>query len=68
MNSNLNRGEWKALENRWTKNLPEAKTVKVKIEPLYERTSLRSESFYITSSIDGETLSEHTFKNAPRGK
>ena len=68
MNSNLNRGEWKKLENRWVKNLPEAKTVYVKIEPLYEGTSLRPESFYITSSIDGETLLEHTFKNAPGGK
>ena len=56
------------LEKRWVKNLPEAKTVYVKIEPLYEGTSLRPESFYITSSIDGETLSEHTFKNAPGGK
>ena len=68
MNANLNRGEWKQLENRWVKTLPEAKTVYVKIEPLYEGTSLRPESFYITSSIDGETLSEHTFKNAPGGK
>ena len=50
------------------KALRKGKTVKVYIEPLYERTSLRPESFYITSSIDGETLSEHTFKNAPRGK
>ena len=62
MNSNLKCGEWKALEIRWAKNLPEAKTVYVKIEPLYEGTSLRPESFYITSSTDGETLSEHTFK------
>ncbi|WP_442900004.1 hypothetical protein [Gilliamella apicola] len=29
MNSNLKRGEWKALENRWTKNLPKGKTVEV---------------------------------------
>ena len=68
MNSNLNRGELKALENRWAKALQEGKTVYVKIEPLYEGTSLRPESFYITSSIDGETLLEHTFKNAPGGK
>ena len=68
MNANLNRGEWKQMENEWAKALRKGKTVKVKIEPLYERTSLRPESFYITSSIDGETLSEHTFKNAPRGK
>ena len=68
MNANLNRGEWKQMENEWAKALRKGKTVKVKIEPLYEGTSLRPESFYITSSIDGETLSEHTFKNAPRRK
>ena len=68
MNSNLNRGVWKQMENEWAKALQEGKTVYVKIEPLYEGTSLRPESFYITSSTDGETLSEHTFKNAPRGK
>ncbi|MBI0096524.1 hypothetical protein H3T96_14025 [Gilliamella sp. W8136] len=35
MNSNLKCGEWKALEIRWAKNLPEGKTVKVEIEPIY---------------------------------
>jgi len=34
MNSNLNRGEWKKLENGWVKSLKESKTVEVKIEPI----------------------------------
>ena len=34
MNSNLNRGVWKKLENEWVKSLKEGKTVEVKIEPI----------------------------------
>ncbi len=33
MNSNLNRGEWKILENRWANALRKGKAVKVEIKP-----------------------------------
>ena len=52
MNSNLNRGVWKKLENRWAKALRKGKTVKVKIEPIYEGTDIRPESFDVLYSID----------------
>ena len=52
MNSNLNRSLWKKLENRWAKASRKGKTVKVKIEPLYEGTDIRSESFDVLYSID----------------
>ena len=35
MNSNLNRGERKTLENRWVNALQDGKTVKVEIESIY---------------------------------
>ena len=52
MNSNLNRGVWKKLENRWAKALRKGKTVKVKIEPVYQGTDIRPESFDVLYSID----------------
>ena len=52
MNSNLNRGEWKALENRWANALQDDKTVKVKIESVYQGTDIRPESFDVLYSID----------------
>ncbi|WP_099073739.1 DNA/RNA non-specific endonuclease [Proteus alimentorum] len=35
MNSNLNRSEWKKMENIWARSLKENKEVNVKIEPVY---------------------------------
>ncbi len=52
MNSNLNRSLWKKLENGWAKSLQEGKTVKVKIEPVYQGTDIRPESFDVLYSID----------------
>ena len=63
MNSNLNRGEWKALENRWTKNLPEGKTVEVKIEPIYKDTDIRPNKFRISYYVDNKDLSYIEFYN-----
>ena len=54
MNSNLNRGVWKKLENRWAKALRKGKTVKVKIEPIYEGTDIRPNKFDISYSIDNK--------------
>ncbi len=52
MNSNLNRGELKALENRWANALRKGKTVKVKIESVYQGIDIRPESFDVLYSID----------------
>ncbi|MBI0032243.1 DNA/RNA non-specific endonuclease [Gilliamella sp. B14384G15] len=52
MNSNLNRGERETLENRWAKALRKGKTVKVKIEPLYESTDIRPNRFMVLYYID----------------
>ena len=54
MNSNLNRGVWKKLENGWYKSLQEGKTVKVKIVPLYEGTDIRPHKFEVSYSFDNK--------------
>ena len=67
MNSNLNRGEWKALENRWTKNLPEGKTVEVKIEPIFQGTDIRPTRFKVSYSIDNERFMQINLLNQAGG-
>ena len=52
MNANLNRSIWKKLENGWANALQEGKTVKVKIEPVYQGTDIRPIKFKISYSID----------------
>ena len=54
MNANLNRGEWKQMENEWAKALRKGKTVKVKIEPLYEGTDIRPHKFEVSYSFDNK--------------
>ena len=63
MNSNLNRGVWKKLENGWAKSLQEGKTVKVKIEPLYEGTDIRPYKFRVSYSIDNKGISYRELYN-----
>ena len=57
MNSNLNRGLWKKLENRWANALRDGKTVKVKIEPVYEGTDIRPKRFRVSYFIDNKDFS-----------
>uniref|UniRef100_UPI003734D5B9 DNA/RNA non-specific endonuclease n=1 Tax=Vibrio atypicus TaxID=558271 RepID=UPI003734D5B9 len=56
MNANLNRGAWKAMENRWAKALngDPPKTVKIDIQPIYEGNSKRPEAFEVIYEIDGK--------------
>ena len=63
MNSNLNRGERETLENRWAKALRKGKTVKVKIEPLYEGTDIRPNRFMVSYYIDDKYFSYIEFYN-----
>ena len=67
MNSNLNRGEWKALENRWAKALRKGKTVKVKIEPVYQGTDIRPIKFKISYSIDNGRFMQTKLLNQAGG-
>ena len=67
MNGNLNKGEWKVMENIWASALKEGKSVSVKIEPVYSDASVRPERFSVRYSIDGGRPVIADFKNAPKG-
>uniref|UniRef100_UPI003075E017 DNA/RNA non-specific endonuclease n=1 Tax=Proteus faecis TaxID=2050967 RepID=UPI003075E017 len=68
MNSNLNRSEWKKMENSWAKALKEDKQVDVKIEPVYLGNSDRPNSFNVMYKIGTERPVERTFLNDSGGK
>ena len=68
MDSNLNKGEWKKLENDWKDALDDGEEVKVKITPFYEGNSQRPERFKIEYKISDDEWKERKFKNAPGGK
>lgn len=55
MDANLNRGEFKAMENQWAKALEDGKEVHVSISPEYSGDSFRPDSFVVKYVIDGET-------------
>ncbi|RKS85745.1 DNA/RNA non-specific endonuclease [Orbus hercynius] len=67
MNANLNRGAWKQMENTWAKALQEGKTVKVKIEPVYNSSGIRPDKFKVKYSIDNGRSIEKILINAPGG-
>ncbi|MBD8035071.1 DNA/RNA non-specific endonuclease, partial [Solibacillus merdavium] len=67
MNSNLNRGEWKKLENMWVKELGKGKSVEVKIQPIYKGDSQRPVGFEIEHKIGNGEWEFNKFKNKPGG-
>jgi len=67
MNSNLNRGAFKKLENIWEKALKNGQNVDVKITPKYTGNSARPDSFNIKQTIDGVKKRTYTLKNIPGG-
>ncbi|MGY5484127.1 DNA/RNA non-specific endonuclease [Paenibacillus sp. ALE2] len=67
MNGNLNKGEWKKVENSWARALEAGEEVKVKIKPIYSGDSQRPVSFEIKYSIDGIMQNPVKFKNIPGG-
>ena len=69
MNGNLNKGEWKKLENAWSAalNAKPPKDVKVKITPVYEGSTQRPVSFKIEQTINNKKLRPKFFKNSPGG-
>jgi len=64
-NSNLNRGDWKAMENSWASALEEGRDVKVMIDPIYTGNATRPDSFDVLTQIDGE-LTYSSFLNKPK--
>lgn len=62
--ANLNRGEWKAMENSWADGLSNGQDVKVMVEPVYGDDSIRPESFEVLSQVNGE-LTYTSFLNQP---
>lgn len=60
----LNRGEWKAMENDWAENIKNGKDVKVMIEPVYGDDSIRPQSFDVQSQVNGE-MTYTRFLNQP---
>lgn len=54
MDANLNRGDFKKVENLLADALADGKEVTLKVEPVYEGDSKRPSSFIVTYSIDGE--------------
>lgn len=70
MNGNLNKGEWKKLENDWAEALKAkpSKEVKVKITPIYEGNSQRPVRFEIEHQIGNRRPELENFKNSPGGK
>ena len=67
MNSNLNRGLWKKHESRWANALRDGKTVKVKIEPVYQGTDIRPIKFKISYSIDNGRFMQEKLLNQAGG-
>ena len=63
MNSYLNRRIWKKHESRWANALRDGKTVKVKIEPVYEGTDIRPKRFRVSYFIDNKDFSYIEFYN-----
>jgi predicted ribonuclease toxin of YeeF-YezG toxin-antitoxin module len=69
MNANLNKGEWKKLENSWKKALdvdpPEE--VKLKIKPVYKGDSQRPYKFDIRYKVGDDEWRTVTLNNEPGG-
>ncbi|TKI52815.1 cytoplasmic protein [Lysinibacillus mangiferihumi] len=68
MNGNLNKGEWKKLENMWAKQLDKWESVEVKIKPFYKGDSQRPDSFKIEYKIGNGDWELADFKNKPGGR
>ena len=67
MNGNLNKGEWKIMENTWAAALKEGKSVSVKIEPIYLDSGVRPDGFNVSYSIGGDRPVIVDFANSPQG-
>jgi WXG100 family type VII secretion target len=66
-NMNLNRGNWKTMENEWDRALQEGKKVTVDIRVIYPSgNSSRPDHFVVKYTIDGQSYQKF-FRNKPGG-
>lgn len=64
-NANLNRGEWKAMENEWAKAAAEGKKVEVQIKPhYYYDDAKRPYYFEVNYKVNGVDQGLRIFENA----
>ncbi|WP_235617228.1 DNA/RNA non-specific endonuclease [Lysinibacillus mangiferihumi] len=68
MNGNLNKGEWKKLENMRAKQLDKGQGVEVKIKAIYKGDLQRPISFEIEYKVGNGDWEYREFKNKPGGK
>ncbi|MCG3471806.1 DUF637 domain-containing protein [Xenorhabdus bovienii] len=68
MNGNLNKGEWKKMENSWAKDLKDGKQIDVKITPVYKSNNVRPDEINVRYSIDGGRPVIVNFNNSEGGK
>jgi hypothetical protein len=52
--ANLNRGDWKEMENEWANNIKEGRDVKVLVEPVYDNKSIRPARFDVVYQVDDQ--------------
>lgn len=62
MDMNLNRGDYKKLEDTLSDAVNEGADVRLKVEPVYQGSSCRPSEFKVTYSIDGD-IDVVVFKN-----
>ncbi len=65
-NLNLNRGEFKKLENAWERDLKAGRKVRVQIGPYFDNKSLRPEGLEVTFWVNG-AADRRRFSNEPGG-
>lgn len=65
--ANFNRGTYRAMEDKWAKNLASGHHVSVNIRPLYEGASTRPYQLIVTWSVDGRKTVQK-FANEAEGK
>lgn len=68
MNGNLNKGEWKKLENTWVDAHKQGDEVRVKITPNYKGDSQRPDGFDIKYKIGDDEWGFRRFNNEPGGR
>ncbi|MEY8771893.1 DNA/RNA non-specific endonuclease, partial [Erwinia sp. ACCC 02193] len=68
MDGNLNKSQWKKMENSWGTALKEGKTVDVNIQPIYSGNNIRPDRVIVQYSVDGGRPVNVDFKNSPGGK
>ena len=66
-NMNLNRGEWKKMENEWAKRAANGENIEVEIEIIYDGDGVRPEKFIVNQVFDGEPQAPLVFLNQPSG-